>query len=101
MGADEFGLSPAARCFLARRLFASEAAWEALDEKLRGQQIEQVLDVLEPLLTPQGSAGGKGSLLSPTFQISPMANNAPCGSANWNHGPSVQGQTDPGGGRWR
>jgi hypothetical protein len=98
--AHEFGLSPAEKCFLARRLFASETAWEALDEKLRGQQIEQMLDSLEPLLTSQGPAGGKGSLLSPTFPNNPMSS-APCGSVNWNQGPAVQGQTDPGGRRWR
>jgi len=94
--ADKLALSPEERCFLARRLFASDTAWEAIDKKLRGQQIEQVLGVLEPFLTPQGPAGRTG----PSFPTSTMPS-APCGSANWQHGPTVQGQTDPGGGRWR
>jgi len=45
--ADNFGLAPAARCFLARRLFASDAAVRAVPERDRDRVIEAALGALE------------------------------------------------------
>lgn len=47
---DEIGLEPVERCFVARRLLASDAAWRAVGDEVRDRVIERALDALEPYL---------------------------------------------------
>jgi len=81
---DEASLGPAGRCYVARRLFASDAAWRALDEERRDRVVEAALAALEPCFLGRAVAGsvplGSASLGSASPAVAPPGSQ-PLGTA--------------------